>query len=88
MTVIQRLIDNPVALIGVLRALALFLAAQGVGWFSDDSNVDAAMNVISLLFPFISLLFTGASAKAAGDTIKAAYLTVPQPYIDATKGEE
>jgi hypothetical protein len=80
MNVLQRLIDNPVALIGVLRALALFLAAQGIGWFSDDANVEGAMNLISVLFPFIALLFTGASAKAADSETRAAYYTIPDEY--------
>lgn len=74
---IQRLIDNPVALIGVFRALALFAAAQGVGWFSDDANVDATVNLLSLLLPFIALLFTGASAKAHNAEVTAALYTDP-----------
>ena len=75
---IQRLIDNPVALVGVFRALAIFAAAQGVGWFSDDANVDATVNLLSLLLPFLSLLFTGASSKAHNAEVEAALLT-PAP---------
>ena len=79
---IQRLLDNPVALVGVLRALAIAAMTWGVSWLTDD-KVDAALNFLAIALPFLSLLFTGASAKAHSSEVREA-LNTPAPAVDTT----
>lgn len=73
---IQRLLDNPVALVGVLRALALAVLTFAPTLFTSD-QLDAVFYALSALLPFISLLFTGASAKAHSAEVDAALYTDP-----------
>lgn len=76
---LERLLANPVALVGVLRALALAAVPYGLTWLSP-ATVDGWLNALAILLPFLSLIFTGASAAAhAADVQRALYQDPPAP---------
>lgn len=81
---IQRILDNPVAFIGALRAVALALAPFVPTLFTPD-RLDAVFYGLSLALPLISLLFTGASAKAHDEAVQAALMTTPP--VDVEHGD-
>lgn len=77
---LQRLLSNPVALVGVFRALALAIVPYGFTW-ATPAAVDGWLNFLAVLLPFISLVFTGASATWHSAEVSRA-LHTPAPGDD------
>lgn len=77
---LARLTSNPVAFIGVLRAIALAVMGFVPTLFTND-QLDAVFYALSLLLPFVSMLFTGASSSANRAQVEEARREVPEGYV-------
>lgn len=77
MTIIRRILDNPAAVVGIIRAVLLAAIAYGAHWISPP-QADAILNLLTATLPLLSLALTGISATATDAKIQQA-LATPAP---------
>ena len=77
MDLIKRLLANPAALVGVVRAVLIAGTLYGFAWFSD-AHTSAVLELLGALLPILSLALTGISATATDAKIQEA-LNTPVP---------
>lgn len=74
----RAILENPAALVGLLRAVAILAMGFGATWFTEN-DVENAVVALSQLIALVSLAFSGISTVATNRMIETARAEDPNP---------